>query len=328
MTIKARSRKTNLITAYVLAVVCLFFLRQVAADLRPTASEPVSKALIFISDADSIDASRDSNSVYRIGLDGRGLKRVVGSIPHGDGYLRVSDVDCDATSQQLLIASHRRDLNGFHHAMLDGSGLHLDKPASGELLRSSRQISLAPDGKGILISRQDRAFAEPRFSLVAGDLQSRQFHNVKQATSALSYHSPDWSPDGRHIVYIIEKRTADARLAYHLAMAELDGSGERVILETTLALNDVAWSPDGEWLAFEMSRQIYKLRADGSELTRLSSHHSGASAPRWSPAGERISFVAPSSFPGFSQLLTMDADGGDIQRVANIRGEIVNGCWV
>ena len=77
-----------------------------------------------------------------------------------------------------------------------------------------------------------------------------------------------------------------------------------------------------------MSRQIYKLRPDGSELTQLSSHRGGASHPRWSPNGERISFVAPSSFPGFNQLIVMDADGRNIQQVANIRGEVVNGCWV
>ena len=88
---RGRSRRTNVITAYVIAVVVLFVGRQLIAP----AGEPVENALIFISDTDSIDAGRDSNSVYRIGLDGRGLKRLVGSIPHGAGYLRSSDIDCE-----------------------------------------------------------------------------------------------------------------------------------------------------------------------------------------------------------------------------------------
>ena len=95
-----------------------------------------------------------------------------------------------------------------------------------------------------------------------------------------------------------------------------------------MRISDVVWSPDGKWLAVEMSRQIYKLRPDGSELTQLSSHRGGASQPRWSPDSERISFVASSSFPGFQQLMVMDADGRNILQVANIRGEVVNGCWV
>jgi len=327
MIIRTRFRKTNFITAYVLAVLILFFGRQLASNIRAPANEPVENALIFISDTDSIDAGRGSNSVYRIGLDGRGLKRIVGSIPHGDGYLRTTDIDCDGVSQQLVIASHRHDLNGFHHAMLDGSGLHLDKPAAGDSLSATRQIAIAPDGMGILVSRRDLAFAEPRFSLVAGDLFTRQYSIVKLARSTLSYHSPDWSPDGRQIVYIIEESVADARISYRLAIAKPDGSDERILYGTTLALTDVAWSPTGEWLALEVSRQIYKLRPHGSDLTRLSSHHAGASSPRWSPDGERISFVAPSTFSGFNQLLVMDADGGNIRQVANIRGDVVNGCW-
>ncbi|MCY3832474.1 MAG: hypothetical protein OXG85_05625 [Chloroflexi bacterium] len=76
-----------------------------------------------------------------------------------------------------------------------------------------------------------------------------------------------------------------------------------------------------------MSAQIYKLRPDGSGLTQLSHHPAGASSPRWSPDGKRLSFVAPSSFSGFNQIMTMDANGGDIRRIANIRGEVDIGCW-
>lgn len=328
MTIKARSRKTDLIVAYVLAVLSLFFLRQLTADLRPAAGEPVADALIFISNADSIDAGRGSNSVYRIGVDGRGLKRLVGSIPHGDGYLRISDIDCEPDSQQLVIASHRHDLNGFHHAMLDGSGLHVDRPAAGDLLSATRQIAIAPDGVGIIVSRQFEGFSQPRFGLVAGDLISREYRVIKEPTAGRSYLSPVWSPDGRQIAYIIEERTGDARPAYRLAIAEPDGGNVRVIYETTLALADVAWSPTGEWLALAMGSQVYRLHRFSGELVKLTDHLGGASSPRFSPDGARISYVSPSSFRGQNQLFVMNFDGTAKRRVANIRGEAVNGCWV
>lgn len=323
MIIRGRSRRTNIVTAYVMVVVLLFLGRQ----LFLPASEPVESALIFISDTDSIDAGRGSNSVYRIGLDGRGLKRIVGSIPHGDGYLRTTDIDCHAASQQLVIASHRRDLNGFHHAQLDGSGLHLDKPDGG-LLSATREIALATNGTGILVSRQFEGFAEPRYGLVAGSLFTRAYAIVKPPSAALSYLSPTFLPNGRKIAYIIERQESDTTKTYQLAIALPSGGSEEIVYETSLRIRDVAWSPMGQRFAFEMSGQIYRLRLSSGDVTKLTDHLGGASSPRWSPDGARISYVAASTFPGHQQLMIMNADGSNKERVTNIRGEMTNGCWV
>lgn len=328
MYIKTRSRRTNIITAYVMAVVILFVGRQMASHKLSPGSEPVENALIFISDSDSIDAGRDSNSVYRIGLDGRGLKRIVGSIPHGDGYLRTTAIDCERASQQLVIASHRRDLNGFHHSLLDGSGLHFDKPDSGAPLSATRQIAIAPGGTGILLSRQFEEFEEPRFGLVAGDLFIRHYNIIKPPTATLSYYSPVWSPSGKYIAYIIERQDSDRTKTYQLAIARSSGANESIVYETPLRISDVAWSPMDKWFALEMNRQIYRLRPYRDELTKLTDHLGGATSPRWSPDGEMISYVSPSTFPGNQQLMVMNADGSGKQRVANIRGSLVNGCWV
>ena len=327
MIIRARTRRTNIISAYVIAVVILFLGRQ----LFSPDSEPVENALIFISDSDSIDAGRDSNSVYRIGLDGRGLKRSVGSIPHGAGYLRTSDIDCHAASQQLVIASHRRDLNGFHHALLDGSGLHLDQPAAGDLLSLSatRQIAIAPNGRGIVVSRQIEGFAEPRYGLVAGDLFSRQFDIFRAPTAERSYISPDYSLSGRQLAYIIRRHDDNSSWISRLVIANAAGRQETVIYETRRQLSDVAWSPTGEWLALVVDRQVYRMHPyGGAELAKLTEHPGGTTSPRWSPDGERISYATQSTFPGMQQIMTMNADGSGKQRVTSIRGEVTNGCWV
>ncbi|MCY3832473.1 MAG: hypothetical protein OXG85_05620 [Chloroflexi bacterium] len=196
---KTAVRGRTIVTIYLLIVASILLADRLAAPSPAS----VENELIFISDTNSIDASRDSNSVYRIGVDGTGLKRIVGSIAHGDGYLRIADIDCEPVSQQLLIASQRQDLNGFHHALLDGSGLHLDQPAAGDPLTSLRQIALAPDGMRVIVSRQYREFAQPRFGLVAGDLSSRVYASVKPPTAERSYLAPVWSPAGDRIAYII-----------------------------------------------------------------------------------------------------------------------------
>ena len=319
----AKLRK-DIVTLYLIVVTSILWLGQIGTGV-PQSTEG---QLLFISDSDAIDAGRESNSVYRIGLDGSGIKRILGSIPHGQGYLRISDIDCHAASGSLVIASRRHDLNGFYHALLDGSKLHLDRPASGELLTSLEQIALAPDGIRVIVSRQFREFSPPRYGLVGGDLASREYKSVKPPTADRSYVSPAWSPDGDSIAYIVVKRGPEARPSYSLAIATPDGRGQRVIYDTPLALTDIDWSPDGGWIAAVIGGQLYKLRPEGGDLTRLSHHQGGISGPRWSPDSRQISFVAPSSYPGFNQLMVMDADGGNIRRVANIRGEVTNGCWV
>ena len=330
---KSRRRlRTNILTAYVVAVVCIFFWRQLQMPAPAPASERVEDSLIFVSDFDSdfdaIDTGRGAKTVYRIGLDGGGIKRLVGSIPYYKDILRISDIDCERESQQLFIASHRRDLNGFLHARLDGSGLHQDRPASGDSLKATRQIAIAPDGLRIVVSRQDPAFAEPRFGLVAGHLGSRHYASIKTPTVERSYLAPDWSPDGSEIAYIIEIFDSPALVRYALAITAPDGGQERVVVDTAAVISDVAWSPTGEWLALVINRQIFRLRPDGSDLTQLTRNQNGAWSPRWSPDGEQISFVTGSTFPGQRQLLVMDADGANPRRVAAIRGEVLNGCWV
>ena len=322
---RSDQRRRIVLTIYLIVVASILAIDRLAAP----ANEPVANALVFISDTDSIDAGRGSNSVYRIGLDGHGLKRLVGTIPHGSGYLRTTDIDCEPASQQLVIASHRHDLNGFHHAMLDGSGLHLDEPAAGDLLSATRQIALAPDGVSIIVSRQFEGFAEPRFGLVRGDLFARRFDIFRAPTAERSYISPDFSPTGRQLAYLIRRHHNDSGWTSRLIIANSAGRKESVIYETRRQISDVAWSPTGEWLALAVDGQIYRMQPfGGAVLTRLTDHIGGASAPRWSPDGSRISYVSPSSFAGQKQLFVMNADGSGKRRIANIRGDVVIGCWV
>ncbi len=319
----AKLRK-DIVTLYLIVVTSILWLDQIGTGVPRSADGQ----LLFISDVDAIDAGRESNSVYRIAADGSGMKRILGSIPHGEGYLYISDIDCHAASGSLVIAGGRHDLNGFYHALLDGSKLHLDRPAAGQLLTSLEQIALAPDGINIIVSRQYREFSQPRYGLVSGDLASREYRTIKSPSAERSLVSPDWSPAGGRIAYIRVTHAPDARPSYALVIAAADGRGQRVIFDTPLALTDIDWSPDGQWIAAVVGGELYKLRPDGSDLTRLSHHQGGISGPRWSPDSRQISYVAPSSYPGFNQLMVMDANGGGIRRVANIRGEVVNGCWV
>lgn len=103
-----------------------------------------------------------------------------------------------------------------------------------------------------------------------------------------------WSPDGEHIAY-----GARADGNFDIFVMRSDGSDVRQITAHPAADFRPAWSPDGAWLAFSSSRHdfdgsdtykydIYVMRADGTEVRRVTQHELLALRPSWSPLGDEL----------------------------------------
>ena len=90
-------------------------------------------------------------------------------------------------------------------------------------------------------------------------------------------------------------------------------------------VENVAWSPDGQWLAASCSRQVCVYGADGAEVWRSDDHPSTVSAIAWSSAGElatacygRVSFFDASTgeprqkmeWQGSLVSMVLSSDGG------------------
>ena len=65
-----------------------------------------------------------------------------------------------------------------------------------------------------------------------------------------------------------------------------DGQASRTIDVGSAWVENVAWSPDGRWLALSCSRQVHVYSADGAEAWRSEDHPSTVSAIVWSNAEE------------------------------------------
>ena len=96
-----------------------------------------------------------------------------------------------------------------------------------------------------------------------------------------------------------------------------DGSGKARLTSDPSGEGGLAWSPDGQKIAFARggaggNSEIYVMNVDGSEQRRLTSEAWGGELA-WSPRGNKIAFV--SRRDGNAEIYLMNADGSGLRRL-------------
>jgi TolB protein len=252
---------------------------------------------------------------FRVEISGVGATQLPIAIP------KFRDED---KAPQLVSTIVRADLErSGYFRIVDTGGAALDEAASPAMneWRSRAADALA----GGSVQRLADGRFDVRFKLwdvVKGANLGGQAAAVDPADLRLAAH--------RIADYIYEKLTGEkgvfsTRIAYvtkgggryTLRVADADGEGGQVALNSPEPIISPAWSPDGRELAyvsFESQKAVvYAQEVQTGRRRTIANFRGSNSAPAWSPDGATI--AATLSRESGSQLYLMNRDGSNVRRL-------------
>ena len=190
---------------------------------------------------------------------------------------------------------------------------------------SESQPRVSPDGKSLafLASRGEKSKTQVHILPLAGG----EAYPVTTAENGVLRYA--WAPDGNSIAFVSEDVRSDAEEREkqkedkddsilvdrdfnwsHLWIQPLKDGEARGLTSGGFSVSDLDWSPDGNWIAFQVSytgiqassyrhnddrpdSDIFLVSAKGGEAENLTPGEGGrALSPRWSPSGDRLAFSA------------------------------------
>jgi dipeptidyl aminopeptidase/acylaminoacyl peptidase len=193
-------------------------------------------------------------------------------------------------------------------------------------------ITWAPDGSKIAMTIFDTTSSANQLQIV--DAESGQISTVASGHGGIG--APRWSPDGSRIVFDASDGQLNQIFVYKIGDPAAAKLKER-------PANAFApdWSPDGTALVFVAQGpgeiyQLYKMNADGSNETQITTSHVTKAFPRWAPDGSLIAFAGTVVVPTAAKrpalvhnlaVFTVKPDGSSEQAITDLVNDARLGGW-
>jgi Tol biopolymer transport system component len=201
---------------------------------------------------------------------------------------------------------------------------------SDEGLYTNRSPVWLPGGSGILfISNRTGIGDIYRLNLSP---EGRVVGDAVRRTTGMNPGAISLSADGAYLAY---STRIVVRNIYRVAIPAPDVGPSQItsgepLTEGNQAIETLAVSPDGAWIAFDSDRsgfhKLFKLPTSGGDILQLSRGPGHDFAPSWSSDGDRIAFY---SFRGGNRdIWVIGSDGRELERVTSDDGSSAFPDWV
>jgi TolB protein len=205
--------------------------------------------------------------------------KIVVGLAWGGRRFQPPDVECPCVDNQY---------ENFELVLMNVDGSKIERIFALDGWRGSlNRPQVSPDGRRLVVERRNSWLSRPRggSALFVLNLDGSGVRRITPWNLA-GGDGPDWSPDGRRIVFRAPRLESFA--GSNLYTVRADGTDLRQLTHfpRSVEVLSSSYSPDGEWIVFSRSGRgglpdLFLIRPDGTGLRQLTRTPRWESNPDW-----------------------------------------------
>jgi Tol biopolymer transport system component len=263
---------------------------------------PDERSIVFALATMSLYGTGVGSQLWRASIDGDTPPTRIEAAPWG-----AFGPTANGSRHRLVFGQDRSDIDIFR---FEGAGRSTAVTASSFV---DYAPSFSPDGRRIAFESSRSGVGQEIWLADPDGANAVQITRSAPDSQGLTYNAngnPNWSPDGRRIVFTGHGANSEP----DLFTVDPDGGGRRQLTRDPYTDALPTWSHDGRWIYYRQDRptshNIVRVSADGSSSQQLTK--SGALYPIESWDGTRLLFTTTEET---SPLYAMPSAGGEEQRM-------------